>query len=269
MNAAQRIVFEGGQIALEHFQDPKLRIDWKGDDSPVTKADQLAEDYMRQAIKAAFPKDSTLGEENGAEGENKDWRWIIDPIDGTQSFIHGVPLWGTLLALQHGEEILGGLAYMPALAELVYAAPAIDIPTQWMRNVQSPTDLDQDQNRTAQLSRVESLDAGLWCHTSPDYFVAADCLDLHDELQRRCALTRAWSDCYAFVLLATGRVDLVVEPELNFWDMACFIPMIESLGGAMTDFDGQTIQGSSSVLAASEKLHRECLGLIRNHRQKN
>ena len=262
----KKILYAGGQKALGYFTSGGAAVELKSDSSPVTIADRESEELMRQLISTKFPEDGILGEEHGDLPSKNSWQWILDPIDGTRSFIHGVPLWGSLMALRYGDQIVGGIAYMPVLDEMIFAAPSINLPTHWIRSLKSEGDLDGQSIEAKVANDKSHLKDCLWCHTSPDYFADAGCLELHHNLQKACGWTRAWSDCYAFVLLATGRVDIVVEPELNLWDVAPFIPLIEGAGGKVSQLDGTNLgkeDGKISIAAASPQVHGSLIELIK------
>ncbi len=254
--------FLGGQTALKWFQNPSLAVEWKADESPVSLADRKAEGAIIEAIREHFPDDAIIGEEHGLQAGKSDWQWIIDPIDGTQSFIRGVPLWGTLLALSYRETILAGWCYMPALGDFISACPRLHTACEFSPFVRQADELKKLGPGATVNLQVQRLEEALWCHTSPDYFATAGQLAIHDRLQERCRWTRAWSDCYAFVLLATGRVDLVVEPKLNLWDVAAFEPIIHAAGGQIGDFSGAKTVGNGSIVAGNAQLFQQTIRLI-------
>ena len=253
--------YTGGNEALKWYRSHELSIEWKADTSPVSLADRSAEELISCAIRASYPNDAILGEEYGHQSGSSGWQWIIDPIDGTQSFIHGVPLWGTLLALRYEQELQAGWVYLPALAEFLCACPTLEPTCSYYASIKDQQELLHPGIAT-EVSQTKDLRNALWCHTSPDYFADADMLWLHDLLQQRCRFTRAWSDCYSFVLLATGRVDLVVEPVLKLWDVAPFDPIIRAAKGQIGDFTGTTSVENGSIVAANPTLFQQTIALI-------
>lgn len=232
LDAVQEVARVAGQIAARHF-GTKLVVETKNDGSPVTVADREAERATRAWIEQRFPRDGILGEEFGVTRPEARRRWVLDPIDGTKTYIRGVPLYGSLVAVLDGEDVLAGAAYFPSLDELLAAAPGRGC---WW-------------NGTAtHVSDISSV-TGATVLTSDERF-------LHDAAQRRAwhhlanqaALSRSWGDCYGYLLVATGRAEVMVDGVLSPWDAAAFLPIIEEAGGVFTDWSGRrTIFGESAV----------------------
>lgn len=232
LNFALRLANEAGEITRSYFRGSFV-AERKRDGSPVTVADRQAERHLRRSIAAAFPEDSVLGEEEGEREGASNRRWIIDPIDGTYSFVHGVPLFGVLLGLEVEGEMALGVANLPALKEMVYAARG----TGCFLN-----------GKPVRVSPVRSLDEALLLST--DFGTCA----LHgfgaaaERLQSRVAARRTWGDCYGHVLVATGRAEVMLDPVMNVWDCAALQPIIEEAGGTFTDWAGRrTIRGGNAV----------------------
>jgi histidinol-phosphatase len=248
-----------GEIVLSYFRKPALGIDTKSDGSPVTIADREAEKAIRALITRTFPNDAILGEEWGetpgsahAPGPSG-FRWILDPIDGTKSFVHGVPLFGTLIGVEHSGIGVVGVCANPALAETVYAHAGGGA---WYTQ----------HNRTPEPARVSAqsnLKHAVFTTTSLDYFVIDGIGDTYPRLQAAFGASRGWSDCYGFTLLATGRVDAVIEPAVKIWDICAAQPIIEEAGGTFTDWQNRRTLASGSCIATNSRLHDQTIALVR------
>jgi histidinol phosphatase-like enzyme (inositol monophosphatase family) len=242
-----------GAVALDHFTRQGLRIDTKEDGTPVTAADRECENFLRGAIRDAFPDDGALGEEFPESKGRSGFRWVIDPIDGTMSFIHGVPLWGTLVAVERENRSVAGVIHMPALGETVYAATGEGA---WhIQGSNPPT--------RARVSSVDSLEDSVLCITSPGYPIRAGRTDLLVRLGERFGTLRGWSDCYGHILAATGRVEAVVEPVVAPWDVAASIIIMQEAGGRYTDWRGLETAHSPDALLTNGHIHEEALMLLR------
>ncbi|UCD29716.1 MAG: inositol monophosphatase, partial [Planctomycetota bacterium] len=153
-----------------------------------------------------------------------------DPIDGTKSFIHGVPLYGTLIGVEYEQHCVIGIIVLPALDEYIYAAKGQG--TWYVHG--------SDQPNRARVSSVKNLADGLFCTTSVEDFIQVGRLEAYRELSDKARLTRCWGDCYGYVLVATGRAEVMAEPELSIWDMAALQPILEEAGGTFTDWKGNS-----------------------------
>ncbi len=235
LDFAVGIVRCAGEITLRHFRAGAMAVvaDRKPDGSFVTIADRDAEKYLRAELEKAFPDDSILGEEEGERHGHSGRRWILDPVDGTYSFVHGVPLYGVLLGLEIENEPCLGVINMPALGEIVYAARGLGCC------------INGEPVRVTQTSTLEdalllATDFGM-CEQYGFGEAAA-------ELQRRADARRTWGDCYGHLLVATGRADIMLDPVMNVWDCAALLPIIEEAGGTFTDWNGQkTIRGGNAI----------------------
>jgi histidinol phosphatase-like enzyme (inositol monophosphatase family) len=221
-----------GEITLRYF-GRSVSTDWKADGSPVTQADREAERFIRARIEEAFPDDAVLGEEEEARAGRSGRQWIIDPIDGTYSFVHGVPLYGVLIGLEMAGESCLGVVNLPALGEMVYAARGLGC----FRN-----------DAPARVSAVSSLEDALLLSTD---FGACERYGFGAAARRlegRAGARRTWGDCYGHVLVATGRAEVMLDPVMNIWDCAPLLPILEEAGGTFTDWRGQrTIRGGNAV----------------------
>ena len=234
--------------SLEFFRQP-LDIERKADASPVTIADRRIETVLREAISARFPDHGIFGEEHGAQNLDSRHVWVIDPIDGTKSFISGMPTFGTLIAcLEDGRPVIGVLS-IPPTGE------------RWSAQAGGRAQFSGAPCGTSQCTQL--ADARLYT-TSPDAFDAAG-LALYEAVSAHAALRRFGGDCYSYGLLASGHVDAVIEMELHPYDYMALVPVIEAAGGVITDWQGNalTLGSAGNVLAAATpELHREILKLL-------
>lgn len=246
---------QAGDITLKYFGqlDTGQRHD-KADGTPVTIADRESETHLRALIQSRYPDDAILGEEFDPKPGTSGYQWVIDPIDGTISFVHGVPLYGTMLAcLRDGHPELG-VIHMPVLDEVVYAADGLGC---WHRSGV------QDAKR-AHMSQTLNLAEALINTTSMSYFKTPELRVLYEKLDAMCKHSRGWSDCYAWILLATGRVDAVVEPDLKLWDFAAALPIISESGGIWSDLQGKATLQATRLVASNAALHSQLLDTIKD-----
>lgn len=240
---------EAGELTLNYFNRRSFSTEQKRDGSPVTTADREAEQLLRKAVAAAFPEDGFLGEEFGEHPSRSGYRWIVDPIDGTTSFVHGVPLWGTLIGIEHEGRVVAGVIHMPALDESVHAAAGEGA---WHTfHGGAPT--------KAQVSATPTLKEAMVCLTSFDYFTKTGREEAFHRIARASRSLRGWSDCYSHLLVATGRADAVVEPGVHPWDMAAAQAIIPEAGGKCTDWDGVETPSSGNGAISNGVIHRALL----------
>lgn len=243
---------EAGQITLEYFRRDDLKVERKGDDSPVTVADRQAEEHLRRRIAQAFPDDAILGEELPERPGTSGLRWILDPIDGTKSFIHGVPLYGTMLGVEHDRQPLLGVIFIPALDECVYAAAGQGA---WYLTGGAPP-------RPAKVSDCPTLAEGLFLTSEVSNFSRVGRREVYQRLEAAARLSRSWGDCYGYLMVATGRAEVMVDPVAAVWDLAALLPVIEEAGGKFTDWQGRPTVHSGQSLATNGRLHDEVLALV-------
>ncbi len=229
LEEAIRAARDAGAITREHFGQRSLAVQRKADNSPVTIADRAAEQLLRNRIMAAFPADGIIGEEYGQQEGSSAFRWILDPIDGTTAFISGVPLYGTLVGVECQGRSVAGVIYMPALDECVYAAQGSGA---WHVVGSGPP-------QRARVSSCAALADGLFVTSQVDLYARRGAEPVFQTLQQRAYITRTWGDCYGYLLVATGRAAVMVDPMLNVWDAAALQPILEEAGGTFTDWQGQ------------------------------
>lgn len=234
-----------GEHTLKYFRSSSLTVDAKSDDSPVTVADREAEQLTRTLLLERFPDDTVQGEEFDDQAGTSPYRWVVDPIDGTKSFVCGVPLYSTLLALEFDGQPLGGAIFIPALDETIVAAMGQGA---WTRRGEQPWE-------RARVSDRAELSEAIFVTTQVDSFDARGAGDCYRRLEQEAWLTRSWGDGYGYLLVATGRADLMVDPICNPWDVAAILPVIVEAGGKFTDWRGNpTVRGGDGV-GSNGKLH--------------
>ncbi|MBM4088974.1 MAG: inositol monophosphatase family protein [Planctomycetes bacterium] len=250
---------EAGQLTLDFFHGRNYVVDRKEDRSPVTEADRTAEALLRDRILAAFPHDAIVGEELGVREGASGYRWILDPIDGTTAFVSGVPLFGTLIGVERQQRSVVGVINMPALDECVYAASGLGA---WHRSGPNPP-------RPALVSHRDTLADGLFVTSQIDLWEHQNVWPVFQELQRRAYITRTWGDCFGYLLVATGRAEVMVDPVMKVWDAAALQPILEESGGSFTDWSGvPTIHGGEGI-ATNGLVLDEVLRLTRGSKKQH
>jgi histidinol phosphatase-like enzyme (inositol monophosphatase family) len=235
-----------GDIALRHYRS-RLIVETKADGSPVTIADRAAEEAARGWVRRFFPDDGILGEELGEERPGARRRWVIDPIDGTKAFVRGVPLWGSLVALCEGETVLAGAAYFPAIGELLAAAPGAGC---W------------HNGSRCTVSTVASLSDATALTTDPRFRERPARRAGWERLAGAVSVARTWGDCFGYLLVATGRAELMCDAILSPWDAAAFQPIVREAGGVFTDWDGRDTAFGASAVATNAVLGSAMRGLL-------
>ncbi|WP_437188463.1 inositol monophosphatase family protein [Planctomicrobium sp. SH668] len=216
------------QLVLSYYLDTSLVVDRKSDESPVTAADRGAEELLRNEILSAYPNDAVMGEEFGETAGTSGFRWILDPVDGTKSFIHGTPLFGMLIGLQYKGENLAGICRLPAVREVIYARKGGG--AWWVQGENAAV--------PARVTSTASPKEALFCYTAVEGFQQIDRVDVLTTFGAGTRLSRGWGDCYGHMLVATGRADFMVDPLLAEWDASALIPIIEEAGGVFMDWTG-------------------------------
>jgi histidinol phosphatase-like enzyme (inositol monophosphatase family) len=238
--------WQAGRITLGYFQ-AGVAVERKADNSPVTLADRGAEQKLRELIERAWPDHGIIGEELGRRPGRSDLTWILDPIDGTKSFIHGVPLYATLVALADGAGPLLGIIHLPALGETVYAARGEGC--YW-------------NGRRARVSGVSDLREATLLASELDTFVTCGRTAAWERLVTATGIHRTWGDAYGYALIATGRAEVMVDPIVAVWDCGPLQVVLEEAGGTFTDWRGTpTIYGGEAV-ATNGALFQQVIRLV-------
>lgn len=252
---------------LRWYGDAALEVTNKADASPVTQADVAAEGILRRELLGRFPGDGFLGEETGGTEGTSGYVWVVDPIDGTKSFIRGVPLWSTLVGCRQGgvdgPGVVGVIA-IPALDEIVWASRGAGA---WHRRGTAA-------ETPARVSRRAGLGEALVCSSAFTSF--ADRPDsmggeargrmTRDGLEEACLLARTWGDGYGYLMVATGRAELMVDPLMNAWDAAAVETVIREAGGRFTDWQGRERIDSGEGIASNGLVHDAALAILRGAR---
>jgi myo-inositol-1(or 4)-monophosphatase len=246
LDFATETAWEAGQLTLGYFQT-NLRPEFKADMSPVTIADQESEKLIRSRIEKRFPGHAIIGEEYGADNEENSHRWFIDPIDGTRSFVRGVPLYAVLIGLEIEGTSRVGVAHFPALGEMLAAASGEGC---WWNG------------RPARVSPVQSIKDALVVHYDAAAFDRYGRAEVWERLKRAAAYRAGWCDAYGYFLVATGRAELVLDPVMNDWDCAPFPPILEEAGGYFGDWQGNITIYNKEAMATTQTLLPEVLRLI-------
>jgi histidinol phosphatase-like enzyme (inositol monophosphatase family) len=236
-----------GEFIRPHFGDPALAVESKADASPVTIADRGAEELMRGMLAKKFPSHGIIGEELGSENPGAEFVWVLDPIDGTKSFITGVPLWGTLIALLHGGQPVLGCIHQPILGQLMLG----DGQTTTLNG------------RPVRCRPTKRLEEATLLYSDPLNAAKYQNGPRFEALARRAKLVRTWGDCYGYLLVAAGHADLMSDPIMNPWDIAALVPVIHGAGGVITDWSGgRAYPAESTLAAATPALHAAAIAAL-------
>jgi myo-inositol-1(or 4)-monophosphatase len=238
------LAVQSGEFIRPHYGRLDLAVETKSDASPVTFADRGAEELMRGLIAQKFPAHGIIGEEFGSDRPDAEFVWVLDPIDGTKSFITGVPLWGTLIALlHHGQPVLGAI-HQPVLGQLMLGDGTV-------------TTLNGRPVRCRATTRLEDSTVLTSDPLNPAKYQNGAA---YDALTRRAKLARTWGDCYGYLLVASGWADVCLDPIMNPWDIAALVPILRGAGGVITDWRGGAAYPADSTIAtATPALHAEVL----------
>ena len=248
---AHALADKAGAVILPHFRTA-CEVDHKGGDvfDPVTTADRQAEAAIREELGRAYPAHGIIGEEFGSTRSDADYCWVIDPIDGTRSFILGLPLWGTLIGLTRGRVPLLGLMDQPFTGERFFSGES----EAFFRH--------DGAVRPMRTRACPSLGEALLATTTPDWFTDDDARRF-EALTREVRLRRFGGDCYNYCLVALGQIDLVVEAGLNPYDIVPLIPIVERAGGVVSTWDGGDPRAGGRILAAGDRrLHEAAVKIL-------
>src|SRR6056297_105563 len=241
--AAVEFAKAGGDTTLDYFQR-SFELQFKSDDSPVTNADRNAERTIRNLINKHFPDHGIIGEEFGTENEDSDIVWVLDPIDGTQSFIHGVPFYTTLIGVLVNNKPEVGVVYAPALGEM--ASAAIGFGAALNGNPMKIRTCDA-------LEKATFLSTDVTTYNEHGHEAALK------QLLGKCRIHRTWGDAYGHMMVAAGRADFMIDPILNIWDAAALLPIVKEAGGSFSDLSGNETIQSGSALSTSYELKNAIL----------
>lgn len=238
IQAVEELARLAGSFAMSHY-GRNVSVDTKSDGSPVTIADRGAEERARDWIEAHFPQDGILGEEFGDVRPDARRRWIIDPIDGTKSFVRQVPLWATLVAVMEGDAILAGCAFFPAVGEMLVAG--IGEGCFW-------------NGTRCQVSAQREIDQSTVVITDDRFENRPDRAAAWRRLAGQAYVARTWGDAYGYLLLATGRAEVMVDDVVSAWDTAALYPIVTEAGGVFTDWSGAATAFGGDAIATNALL---------------
>jgi histidinol-phosphatase len=250
LDFAVEAAWQAGKITLEYFQ-AGTAVERKADASPVTLADRRAEERLRECIQQMFPTHGILGEEYGETLGSSPHRWILDPLDGTRSFVQGVPLYGVMMGLEYDGRAVLGVVHFPALGDTVYAAKGEGC--YW-------------NGRRAHVSSVARLEDAVVLATDVRTLYEQGRGPMFETLQTTTRLQRTWGDCYGHILVATGRAEIMLDPILNIWDCAALQPILEEAGGTFTDWSGTATHTGGNGLSTNGHLFQTVMQLIQARR---
>lgn len=231
---------------ITQYYRTSIKIETKADASPVTIADKKAEEIMRELIMKEFPEHGILGEEFGVHNENSEHQWILDPIDGTKSFICGTPLFGTLIAYLKDNNPVVGVIHLPVLS-------------QYLLGDNKSAELNGNKVNTR---ACENLDDAVLL--TSDHFMIAKYQNLKkfEELAKKVKLYRNWGDCYGYYLLASGYADIMIDPIMSRWDSMALIPIVKGAGGIITDYQGNDPVVGTSIIVAGKGIHNKIIEML-------
>lgn len=241
-NFSELLANESGKI-IKHYFRTNVNIETKDDESPVTIADKKSEELMRNLIEKEFPEHGILGEEFGKKNPDAEYQWILDPIDGTKSFITGAVTFGTLIALSKNNQPILGVINQPVLNEfLIGDNEAAELNGRKVR-VRECNDLSKATLLTTDHFNIEKFQN----------------LKSFEGLAKKVNLYRQWGDCYGYYLVATGFADIMIDPIMSVWDIMALIPIITGAGGVITDYQGNDPVKGNSTVAVCKQLHKKVI----------
>ncbi|MBS7391148.1 MAG: histidinol-phosphatase [Fibrobacter sp.] len=224
LGIAKRAATAAQAVILSHYEK-NLSVEWKPDNTPVTIADKGAEEKLRQVFEKETPNFGVIGEEFGIEKPDAEYKWVFDPIDGTKSFIRGVPLFGTLIGLYHKDEPWVGIVNLPAQNHMLYAGKGLGA---FMDDAQ------------VHVSKVAKMKQGLALSGTVNTFETEGYADNFERYRKSALLYRGWGDCYGYFLVATGRAEAMIDPTVSLWDVAAFPAIFAEAGGKFSLLNGES-----------------------------
>jgi histidinol-phosphatase len=251
---ARQLAYRAGRITLSHY-NKGIHHDLKEDESPVTAADQATEEFIRTEIERAYPSHAIVGEEFGEKArEENPFRWIVDPIDGTKSFIKGVPFYSVLIALEiEGISRVGAVCF-PALDEILYAADGLGC---WWNG------------KRARVSDVSELKKAVFAYTSWSGFRTTKRLKAFERFHKEFFFGRGWGDSYGYHVVATGRAEVMLDPSIEVWDVAPFAPIFREAGGFFGSWAGKEGHMHGEAIACNSALKGKILELIKSAQKRD
>jgi len=239
---SKQLAFASGEVIKKFFQS-KIDVHFKEDQTPITIADREAESVMRRMIREKYPDHGIMGEEFEAENPNREYQWLLDPIDGTKNFVAGTPLFGSLITLLRCGKPILGVIHNPILGDVLVG----DGKHTWLNDVIVGV---RKCNVIEDATLLTTSHWSVWRHRNGQAFEA---------LSRKVEMYRTWGDCYGYYLVATGYADIMIDPAMYLWDIAPLIPIIRGAGGVITDYYGKEPLGGEGAVATAGDLHENVI----------
>lgn len=244
-NFCKMLTDVSGKNIRKYFRS-NINIETKSDDSPVTIADKSTEEKLRELIMKEFPSYGILGEEFGQYNKEAEYQWLLDPIDGTKSFICGTVTFGTLISLTKNGKPVIGVFHQPILNEFLIGD-------------NSQTFLNDNLVKVKDVNKIEDAVLLTTDHLAVEEFQN---LPKFEQLMRKVKLYRQWGDCYGYYLVASGFAQIMIDPIMNVWDTMALIPIIKGAGGIITDYQGKNAEEGESIIAATPNIHKEVISIL-------
>lgn len=251
LDVAADAAYKAGRRTLAYF-GTGVEVETKSDDTPVTRADREAEQLIRDLVGKRYPTHAIVGEEGGETAGDPDHKWIIDPIDGTKSFIHGVPMYGVMIGVEVRGQPAVGAVYLPGTDELVLAATGLGC---------------THNGRPAKVSAVADLSKA--CLLTSSFQGCLDRSDAYETLMNRSRISRGWGDVYGYVMVATGRAEIMMDPKMNPWDCAAVAPIVREAGGYFATWAGEATIWGPDAFACNAALYPTVLEILKNEKRKS
>ncbi len=248
LDFSKKIVKESSRITIKYFKPDGVKSRLKKDNSPVTIADLKCEDFLLKKIKAKYPSHDIFSEENGVHENGSEFRWIIDPIDGTRNFMRGYPFWGTLLAVEYRDEIILGVISMPALGVFIYASAGNGCFVN---------------NKRLKVSKINKIEESYMLYSGLKHILLQNSGKNFLELESKCSYSRGFGDCHGHSFIISGMAEILVDPLVAPYDIAATKICVEEAGGKLTDINGKsTIYGGNAVITNS-LVHSKVLKMLK------
>lgn len=246
LNFSLKIVRKSEEITLKYYK-PAVKYKLKKNLTPVTQADIKCEKYLLKKIRSKYPKHDILAEESGEQNNNSEFKWIIDPIDGTKNFMRHYPFWGTLLALEFQNEIVLGVISLPALNEVIFAAKGLGC---------------YSNKKKVKVSKISELGKSYLIHGGLEYIVNEPYKDKFYTIAGLCNYNRGFGDCHGHSFIIKGMAELMLDPHVAPYDIAATKICVEEAGGVLTDLKGDNTIYSGNALISNGKFHNEILKFL-------
>ena len=259
LELAKSIAKSAGKLTLNYFQTDRFNVQKKSDGSPLTIADQESEKHLRAEIKKAFPDDAIVGEEFGETRGDSGYCWILDPIDGTKSFISGVPLYGTMVAVEKVAD--PGLARQSVIGSVYF--PGLDIGIYASRGNGAWSFKADEAPVRASVSKKTDMSDSVMATSAVEAFGERGADEIYQQLAKSVYFCRTWGDVYGYYLVATGRIEIMIDPELNIWDAAAVQPIIEEAGGRFTDWAGANRIDAGESIGSNGLVHPSIIAITK------